>query len=186
MTKRKEKSTSQKECDKLGKLIVALMSSDCVLLNTIERRLSDKFGDIDLMSDLFPFDYTNYYTKEMGGALQKKFLSFYEMIFIENLPNIKNFTNDVEQQYALEGKRCINIDPGYVTHAQMVLATTKDYTHRIYLGKGVYADLEYVCRRKVFQTLEWTYPDYRRKFSLDFFQQVREKYLQQMRARQER
>jgi hypothetical protein len=185
MTKKREKSRSQKECDKPGKLIVALMSPDIALMKVIEGRLSDKFGDIDLRSDPFPFDHTDYYTKEIGGDLQKKFLSFYEMIPVESLPNIKNFTNEVEQQYAIEGKRRVNIDPGYVTHAQMVLATTKDYTHRIYLGKGVYADLEYVCRRKVFQPLEWTYPDYREKFSLDFFQQVREKYLQQMRARRE-
>ena len=104
------------------------------------------------------------------------------MAIIGNLPDIKNFTNEVEQQFANAGKRRINIDPGYVTHAQMVLATTKDYTHRIYLGKGIYADLTYICREKVFHTLEWTYPDYRKKSSLDFFQRVREKYLQQMRA----
>jgi len=154
-------------------------------MNEIERRLSENFGEIDLMSDLFPFDYTDYYTKEMGGDLQKKFISFYEMVVIENLPDVKNFTNEVEQQFASGEKRRINIDPGYVTHAQMVLATTKDYTHRIYLGKEIYADLTYICREKVFHTLEWTYPDYRKKFSLDFFQRVREKYLQQMGARRE-
>lgn len=180
MTKRKEKSKSQKENGKSGKLIAALMSSDITLINTTERQLSEKFGEIDLMSDLFPFDYTDYYTKEMGADLQKKFISFYEMISIESLPDIKNFTNEVEGQYAIEGKRRINIDPGYVTHAQMVLATTKDYTHRIYLRNGIYADLTYICRRKEFHTLEWTYPDYRENFSLDFFRHVRQRYLQQM------
>jgi hypothetical protein len=152
-------------------------------MNEVEQRLSKKFGEIDLVSDLFPFDYTDYYTQEMGGNLQKKFISFSEMVTIETLPDIKNFTNAVEQQYANDGKRRINIDPGYVTHAQMVLATTKPYTHRIYLGKGIYAELTYICRRKVFHSLELTYPDYREQFSIDFFQQVREKYLQQMRTR---
>jgi hypothetical protein len=159
------------------------MSSDTTLMNEIERRLSEKFGEIDLASDLFSFNYTDYYTQEMGGNLQKKFISFSEMVMIETLPDIKNFTNDVEQQHTDDGKRRINIDPGYVTHAQMVLATTKPYTHRIYLGKGIYADLTYICRRKMFHTLEWTYPDYRENFSLNFFQQIREKYLQQMRIR---
>jgi hypothetical protein len=134
----------------LGKLIAALMSSDTALMNEIERRLSEKFGEFDLASELFPFDYTDYYTQEMGGNLQKKFISFSEMVMIETLPDIKNFTNDLEQQHADDGKRRINIDPGYVTHAQMVLATTKPYTHRIYLGKGIYAELTYICRRKTF------------------------------------
>jgi hypothetical protein len=168
---------------KLGKLIAALMSSDIGLITEIEQRLAERFGKIDLVSDLFPFDYTDYYTEEMGGNLQKKFISFAEMVAIESLPDIKNLTNEVEQRYALDEKRRINIDPGYVTHAQMVLATTKDYTHRIYLGKGIYAELTYVCREKVFHILEWTYPDYREKLSLDFFQRVRETYLQQMRAK---
>jgi len=183
MTRKNEKSTSQKESGKLGKLIAALMSSDLALMRAIEGRLSEKFGAIDLVSDLFPFDYTNYYTPEMGTQLQKKFISFDEMLAIEHLPEIKNLTNAVEQEYAIDGKRRINIDPGYVTHAQMVLATTKDYSHRIYLGYGIYAELTYVCRKKVFQTLEWTYPDYREQHSIEFFQQVREKYLQQIREK---
>ena len=183
MTRKNAKSTSQKESGKFGKLIAALMSSNLALMNKIEGRLSEKFGAIDLASDLFPFDYTEYYTEEMGKNLQKKFISFDKMIAIENLPDIKNFTNAVEQEYALDGNRRINIDPGYVTHVQMVLATTKDYSHRIYLGQGIYAELTYVCRKKIFQTLEWTYPDYREQFSLEFFLKIREKYLQQMREK---
>ncbi len=183
MTKRKGKSNSQRECgkcDKLGKLIAALMASDVTVMGEIEQRLSQEFGEIDLMSTLFPFNHTNYYTKEMGPELHKKFISFYKMVAVENLPDIKNVTNNIEQQYAIDGKRRINIDPGYVTHAQMVLATTKPYSHRIYLGKGIFAELTYLCKGKAFYPLEWTYPDYREQLSIDFFQQVRKKYLQQM------
>ena len=168
---------------KYGKLIAALTSSDTTLMKEIEQQLSKKFGDCDLRSEIFPFDFTDYYTEEMGSDLQKKFISFSEMILLDDLPDIKHFTSDVEQQYAIHEKRRINIDPGYVTHAQMVLATTKDYTHRIYLGKGIHAELTYVCKKKVFHPLDWTYPDYREKHAREFFEKVRQNYLQQMRSK---
>ncbi len=184
MTTRTIKSTlSRQEYGRWGKLIVALMSSDLMLMSQITQQLSEQFGKIDHMSAVFPFHYTDYYTAEMGANLQKQFLSFDDMVAIESLPDIKHWTITIEQQYRLEGKRRINIDPGYVTHAQMVLATTKPYSHRIYLGKGIYAELTYLCKGKIFYPLAWTYPDYREKFSLDFFLQVRKKYLQQMRIR---
>lgn len=183
MIKKNAKSTFPTACVKCGKLIAALMASDIALMSVIEQRLTAKFGAIERGSDLFPFLYTDYYTPEMGASLQKKFISFVEMIDIARLPEIKNFTNTVEEEYAIENKRRINIDPGYVTHAQMVLATTKDYSHRIYLGQGIYAELTYLCRQKAFHLLEWTYPDYREPFALAFFRKVRETYLQQTREK---
>lgn len=185
MIKKSAKSISRTKSDKVGKLIVALMSSDTPLISEIEQRLIKEFGAIDLVSNLFLFDHTDYYIEEMGTNLQKKFISFSEMIPVETLPDIKLFTNDVEQHYVIGGKRRINIDPGYVTHAQLVLATTKDRTHRIYLGKGIHADLTYFCLKKIFRPLEWTYPDYREPLAIDFFHKVREKYLQQMREQRE-
>ena len=182
MIRKDAKSTSPKTGDKCGKLIAALMSADIGLMNVIEQQLSEEFGVIESVSDLFPFTYTDYYTPEMGAQLQKKFLSFAEMIDVARLPAIKHLTNAVEAEFALDGKRRINIDPGYVTHAQMVLATTKDYSHRIYLGQGIYAELTYLCKQKAFHLLEWTYPDYREPFARAFFQKVRETYLQQMRT----
>jgi hypothetical protein len=185
MIKTKEKFISRMNSVNPGKLIVALMSSDVALISEIEQRLTAQFGAIDLASDLFPFDYTDYYTPEMGENLQKKFLSFAELIPIEHLPDIKHATTELEEHYAIGDKRRINIDPGYVTYAQMVLVTTKDYTHRIYLGKGIYAELTYICHKKAFQPLAWTYPDYRQPFAIEFFQRVREKYSEQMRTKHE-
>ncbi len=172
---------------KYGKLIVALISSDLSLMSAIEQELSKKFGEWELVSELFSFsDFTGYYTPEMGEHLQKKFMSVSEMIRLEDLPDIKHFTNDAEQRHSMDSKRRINIDPGYVTHAQMVLATTKDYSHRIYLGKGIHAELTYICKKKEFCPLEWTYPDYRERNAIEFFEKVRHIYLQQMRSKQAR
>ncbi len=170
---------------KEGKLIVALTASEIALMQDARNRLTLKFGDCELVGDVFPFDFTHYYEQEMGASLQKQFLSFARMIPLEDLAAIKVWTNALEQGYAVNGKRRINLDPGYVTHAQMVLATTKDYTHRIYLGQGIHAELTYLCRKRVFQIMEWTYPDYRTPPALAFFERVRHCYLHDMRVKRE-
>ena len=168
---------------KLGKLIIALMSSDLDLMAEVEEDLCRKFGECDLRGETFSFDaFSLYYAEEMGTGLQKRFLSFDRMIHLSELADIKCFTNILEQQYADGKQRRINIDPGYLTHAQMVLATTKDYSHRIFLGKGIHAELTYIISKQGFRTLEWTYPDYREEWAKEFFLEVRRKYLLQMRV----
>ena len=167
-----------------GKLIAALMSSELDLFQEVEQQLVQIFGPCDLTAELYSFDaFSAYYEREMGVGLQKKFISFSDMIQVETLPDIKHQTNAIEAQYAVNEQRRINIDPGYVTHAQMVLATTKPYSHRIYLRNGIHAELTYLCKGKNFYPMEWTYPDYREPFAVRFFEQVRALYLQQMRAR---
>lgn len=167
---------------KRGKLIVALMSSELALMHEVEEDLCRKFGEFDQQGEIFSFDaFSLYYAEEMGTGLQKRFLSFARMIHLSELAEIKCFTNELEQQHANEKQRRINIDPGYLTHAQMVLATTKDYSHRIYLGQGIHAELTYIISKQGFRTLEWTYPDYREEWAKEFFLEVRRKYLQQMR-----
>jgi hypothetical protein len=165
-----------------GKLIVALTSSSLLLMERVEQQLSQTFGHYSSKSDLFSFDdFTSYYTAEMGTSLQKKFVSFQRMIPLEELSDIKLLTNGIEQQSAQDGKRRINLDPGYVTHAQMVLATTKNYSHRIYIGKGIHGELTYIYKKKAFHFLEWTYPDYREPWVITFFENVRKEYLKQVR-----
>jgi hypothetical protein len=171
-------------CAREGKLIAALMSSDPALIDEVIRRLSLDFGPLELCSDAYVFDdFSSYYAPEMGAELRKQFISFAPMIAVETLPELKLKTNAIEQAYAVGGKRRINIDPGYVTHAQMVLATTKAFSHRVYLGQGIFAELTYVCKGKEFLPLEWTYPDYRKPFAREFFRQVREIYLRETQQR---
>ncbi len=165
-----------------GKLVAALMSANLELIQHIKHHLAEKFGACDLTSQCFCFDdFSRYYAREMGGSLQKQFVSFSTLISVEELPAIKLMTNHLEEEYAMGEQRRINIDPGYVDFAQMVLATTKPYSHRVYLGKGIHAELTYICRKRKLYPLEWTYPDYREPFALDFFEQVRQIYLKQIR-----
>ncbi len=162
---------------------MALTSRELSLMEELEAVLSERYGVIELSSDPFCFsDFTSYYEPEMGNNLQKKFISFSGLIPIETLPQIKHETNAVEQHYTVEGKRRINLDPGYVTHAHLVLATTKPYSHRIYLGQGIFAELTYLCKGKNFYPLEWTYFDYREDFVKEFFVNVRRSYLRYTRS----
>ncbi|MBN2418318.1 MAG: DUF4416 family protein, partial [Deltaproteobacteria bacterium] len=128
------------------------------------------------------FERTRYYEKEMGWPLHRRFITFRELITPEELVGKKLSTNRIEIKYSVDGKRCINIDPGYICLERLVLATGKNYTHRIYLSHGIYADLTLVFNKGTFKPLEWSYPDYSDNESIDFFNNEREKYKNQLRS----
>jgi len=162
------------------KLISSIFSEDRELLNKTIADLSDKFGNIDYITEYIPFDLTQYYEREMGQALKRRIVSFENLIGPETLPDIKHVTNNIEQQSSYEGKRMVNIDPGYLSKAHVILATGKAYTHRPYLRSGIYADLTLIYRRSSFESLEWTYPDYAGKKIRKIMSDLRKKYLTQL------
>ncbi|MBE9545993.1 MAG: DUF4416 family protein [Proteobacteria bacterium] len=163
------------------KLISSIFSPDKDLLAEILKELSKKYGRADFISEFIPFDYTDYYAKEMGQSLVRRFVSFEELMRPESLPEIKAFTNGIEERFLNGGKRKANIDPGYISKYHLILATGKSYAHRPYLRDGIYADLTLIYRDKTFQPLEWSYPDYAGKNIIGMFNRIREKYLLQLR-----
>ena len=150
------------------------------ILNAVMRELSSMFGQMDFASEILPFNFTDYYCKKMGKPLKRQFISFLKLISPETLPEIKHETNKVELKYSKDEKRQANIDPGYITAERLVLATGKNFTHRIYLRDGVYADLTLIYQNKDFRPLSWTYPDYASPGIREIFKQIREKYLSQL------
>ena len=161
-----------------ARLFMSLIVSREDILPEGQKALEAMFGEIDLVSERFSFDFTDYYSKEMGPHLFRHFVTFKNLIPIPRLPEIKLTTNRLEEQLATqEGNRRFNIDPGYLCLHHVVLATTKGYSHRPYLRDGIYADLTLIYRNKSFQSLGWTYPDYRQGPVIDFFNQLRKKYL---------
>ncbi|MEW6088149.1 MAG: DUF4416 family protein [bacterium] len=162
------------------KLITAIYTNQINLFTVIEEKLAGKFGDIDSKSEIFDFNYTDYYEKEMGKDLKKRFISFEKLIEPPELADIKIFTNHVESQYLKDNKRRVNIDPGYLTLAKLVLASTKDYSHRIYLKSGIYAEVTLFYQDNEFRCLPWTYPDYKSEFGLSFFKKARSVYHKQI------
>ncbi len=165
------------------KLIASLFSGDERLISDAIRALSEAFGKADFISAPAPFAYTDYYREEFGGSLIRRFVSFERLIRPEALPDVKIWTNGLETRLAADGCRKINVDPGYLAKAHLILATGKGYAHRPYLRDGIYADLTLIYRNKAFHALPWTYPDYAGGEVMDMLGRIRERYLAQLRER---
>lgn len=162
-------------------LVAAVMAQGREILDRAKGELEYLFGPVAMESSAFPFTFTRYYEEEMGQGLIKQFLAFRRPIRPDDLASAKLLTNAIEDHMAVSrgGRRLrrANIDPGYVTPSRLVLATTKDYSHRIYIGKGIYAEVTLIFRKGTWRPLEWTYPDYRTELALEFFGRVREHLL---------
>ena len=166
------------------KLIFGVITAKPELLATVYQRLVEHFGNIDFTSQLLPFDYTTYYEPEMGTRLKRQFISFEELIPPDELAAIKHLSNAVESEYAVEAtkRRQVNLDPGYISAAQLVLASTKPHAHRIYLQKGIYAEITLRFYQKTFQPWDWTYPDYRTPAYIEIVNHIRQVYMTQLRS----
>ncbi|NLN59999.1 MAG: DUF4416 family protein [Deltaproteobacteria bacterium] len=163
------------------KLIVSILAVDSGQLNGVLQRLCNFYGVPDVVGPPLAFHYTDYYSPEMGTTLIRRFIAFQRFIRPESLPDIKIVTNVLEEKQMEEGRRKVNLDPGYISLAHLVLATGKGYTHRPYLRKGIYADLTLLFQDKTFRSLPWTYPDYAAPSMIHFFNEIRRRYITQMR-----
>ena len=168
-------------------LICAVLAGREEWFDEAKDRLEKALGPADLESDAWPFDFTDYYAQEMGGSLLRRLYSFQELIAPDNLVAIKHTTNRLERELgrALAGspERPVNLDPGYVSLGKLVLATTKDYAHRVYLGGGIYAEATLRWRDGAFEPWEWTYRDYRTENYRAFFARVRSLYQRKLEGR---
>ena len=165
------------------KLIASLFSADGCLIGDALEALSAEYGRADFISAPVSFDYTDYYAKEFGGSLARRFVAFERLVRPESLPDVKRWTNTLEQRLSAGGRRRVNIDPGYLARAHLILATGKGYTHRPYLRDGIYADVTLIYRDKKFHSLPWTYPDYAGEETIGMLFRIREKYLLQLRGK---
>ncbi len=145
-------------------LLLAVFSRHDAALDWARQTAEANWGPIALTSEVFSFDDTTYYEKTMGTDLKKVFFAFERLIAPPLLIDVKLRTNDFEEQYRAEHDhpepRPLNLDPGYVTEAKLVLATTKDRDHRLYLDRGIFAEVTLHLCRGVWVTHPWTYPDY--------------------------
>jgi len=165
-----------------AKLVIGLLLNDKALFAQVAQDMAHAYGAIDLISPWMDFEYTDYYTKEMGKPLYRRMLVFAQLIEQLELAAIKGYTNQIELKYGDSGGRRVNIDPGYLLYERFVLATGKNYSHRIYIGHGIYADLTLIYQQGAYQSLPWTYPDYADAAMRDFLLQVRQKYAEDIKG----
>jgi len=164
------------------KVFVGILLALPSALPEVRALLAEQLGPADCESQLLDFSYTDYYEPEMGPDLKRVFLGFHRLAIPDALVDLKLFTNRLEQTFAVNGKRTVNIDPGYLTAARVVLASTKDFSHRLYLGRGIYGEVTLVYQKKDFQALPWTYPDYRSEGYRQFFRELRTVHIAQLAA----
>ena len=166
-----------------AKLVISCIMNDKALTEALFSMLEEAFGPLDMISRWLDFAYTDYYYKEMGTPLFRKVFVFKNLIAQDELALIKEKTNEIENRFARAKKRSVNIDPGYLVSSRFILATGKEYSHRIYIGRKIYADLTLMYSKKDgFKTLDWTYPDYASKAMISFLSKVRDKYLLDLKA----
>lgn len=163
-----------------AKLIVGLLYREESVQRQVLDSLTARFGPLDFLSEARPFTYTDYYDREMGPGLLRQTGSFLTLAHPGELADIKLFSNRIEQGHAREGRRRINIDPGLLSAERLILATGKNYTHRVYLRAGIYADLTLIYQGGDFQALPWTYPDYQDPALLHFLRALRAKLRAQL------
>jgi len=164
------------------KLMMSMIFSENTALMRALDDLKSIYGEVDLLSDSLPFDFTDYYDEEMGAPLFRKFIAFTELVPRDALPDIKKRTNTIEGRYSRDRCRKVNIDPGIISEGSLILATTKACAHRPYLRDGIYADLALIFRNRSFRPLEWTYPDYRQGEVIDIMNRLRRGYLDQLKG----
>jgi hypothetical protein len=164
------------------KRITSLISPGEAGLYRMVEALEDLFGTADWRSPVLPFDRTRYYEREMGSPLVRVFVSFDRLMRPDELVETKVETGRLEDLFRRNGRRTVNVDPGYICLERLVLATGKNYTHRIYLRCGVFADLTLVYHKQSFRTLPWTYPDYADPYVVELFNRVRNQYKARIRG----
>lgn len=156
------------------KIITGLIFNDLQVFDKASSLLLKKLGPVDLESEPLSFDHTSYYNDEMGAGLKRRFLSFRRLKNPKDLHRLKIFTDRLEKKFSASGRRAINIDPGYLSLSKLVLFSTKDYAHRIYLANGIYSEVTLFFKESSFQSWGWTYPDYKTKEYIDFFNHTRQ------------
>ena len=167
---------------KPAKLFVSIIAGSAAHIAKVLSQLVGRYGTPDFVSEVLAFDYTDYYFAEMGQPLYRRFASFDALISQEDLAQIKVQTNLLETEQSAGGNRHVNIDPGYLLAERLVLASGKNYAHRVHLSNGIYADLTLIYRDRDYQPLPWTYPDYAEIKVRRWLRALRKKYLLQLRS----
>ncbi|MCX7793496.1 MAG: DUF4416 family protein [Thermodesulfovibrionales bacterium] len=155
-------------------LFTGILLAEEEITETVMPLLNKEFGEILYSTPLKEWKWTDYYRKEMGENLKRFFIFFKNIIDPSSLADIKLRTNEIEEIFSVSGKRRINLDPGYLTPSKVVLASTKNYCHRIYLGKGIYAEITLYYKDNTFKPHIFTYRDYAEPGTISIFNSARE------------
>ena len=149
----------EKEYEKV-ELFMGVLSSKGFPL-ALRKTLEENFGEIAIITEPIPFTFTNYYDEEMGLPIERFFILFKNLVRPDFLVKSKKITNEIEKRWEEDGKRKINLDPGTLSEANVILATTKNRAHRVAIGNNLFAEITLIYQNHVFTSFPWTYSDYK-------------------------
>lgn len=161
------------------KLVVSYIYRDEDPLYRAVELMRRHFGEYESLTAEMCFDYTDYYKDEFGPGLKRKLCAFKKLVPLDKIYKVKLISNRIEDKLRKNGRRKVNIDPGYITQAKLVLLTTKDYSHRIHVGNNIYAEVTLYYQNEAFRSWPWTYPDYASGEIKGYFQDIRNIYMEQ-------
>ena len=167
------------------KLVCGIIGAEDAVFEAAEKRIAGLYGEIDSRSERFAFVATDYYEPEMGKGLRRAFVSFARLIEPDRLSEIKLRTTALEDEIRRAfgaGRRIVNLDPGYVTSAALIMATAKDFSHRVPLQNGIFAHLEFLFGKTEIRRLDWTYPDFAKEGYQKYFLELRQAFLNQIKS----
>lgn len=162
--------------EKSAKFFCGVLINDTINIDDLNTILRNEFGEIETISKISKFIETDYYFNEMG-EIDRYWIVFKDLKSIENLSKIKKIANKIENEFLIDNNRCVNLDPGYLTAAKVVLASTKNFTHRIYIGNDIFAEVTLYYKKGTFREWPWSYADYKSKYGINFFNDIRKKYM---------
>jgi len=162
------------------KNFVSVIHSDKNLFESFMEQIASQFGEIDTVSEAFDFDFTDYYKPEMGENLKRQFFSFKDLTEGDYIVEIKKKCLEFEENFSENGKRRLNIDPGYIDLYKLVLVSEKYMGHKIYLKDGICADLVLLLGKNKTNPFIWTFPDFKSKRYDDYILKLRKIYKQQL------
>lgn len=166
------------------KLMCGILACDAKALAVARRRLETELGAMDLVSEVWPFDMTDYYARQAGPEILRQFVAFAELSDPGRLAEIKHTTNRLErelsEQLGRPWPRPVNYDPGFVEPSKLVLASTKNFAHRVYIGQGMYAEVTMTYVRGTWESFPFTFPDFKSGRYDRFLNQVRQRLTEQL------
>ena len=170
------------------KFIVGILAIDEDALDRANELIAEQIGPVESHSETWPFSSTEYYAKEMSETLWRQFVSLAKPTDPVDLIKLKLTCNSLELDHANEcgrgQRRAINLDPGYISPAKLVLASTKDFSHRVYLDQGIFGEVTLQYVHGSWRSLTWSFPDYSEPRYHEFFSQVRSRLLDQLRKQE--
>lgn len=162
------------------KIFTGILTNDESIENLVRKDLERIFGPIDSILSGTEFKHTKYYEEELGEGLRRSFFAFKKLAAVKDAYRAKITSGKVEDKYRHKGKRRANIDPGYITPAKLVLFSTKDYSHRIFIARRIYAEVTLKYENHSYCPFPWTYPDFKSKEYIEYFNDIRKIYLSQL------